>query len=824
MKTTAMRRTVGLSGKWRLSGKGENGEPIECAATVPGDVLSSLLDAGIVPDPYFGRNENRVQWAGDRQWTMRRAFNVPAEILAAREAVLQMDDVDTFATVFVNGREAGRTDNRFLAWSFDVKALLRPGANEIAVVFSPAAAVAAARAEDYPRPYGIIGAAMPGMNLIRKPTCHGGWDWGVRTMPTGLCGRCEIVARDAPEVERVRTGQRFNGDFSHCTLTVFADMSDGTTAESVVEIDDPPLWWPNGQGPQQFVEIQVDSLRFRVGLRKVEVVTADGALALRVNGRDVFAKGASWIPCDALPSRQTPERCRDLLESAAAAGMNMVRVWGGGQYEKDFFYDICDELGLMVWQDFMFSCAEYPADGAFLASVAREADFQVRRLARHPCIALWCGDNECVGATKWFADGDEARIAENRRTLEAIHSTLEKAVRDSDPDGRFFWPSSPCAGRGDYADGWHADGCGDMHYWDVWCGGKDFSEFRRYRPRFCSEFGYQSFPSREVARTFCAPDDVGPDSPDFAWHQKGGLNANRRILDTVGRLFPPPRDIGFTLDLSQIGQALAVKTAVEAWRALRPHCMGTLYWQLDDQWPVSSWSSLEYGGKWKHLHYHARRFFASLAIVANPSPDGQSLVFTAINDTPEAVEAEAEIRLFGFDGVLISGETIRRTGASALPPGSATVVATRPLSAYGTEEERKGRFLALELGDGALRTPRDAAVVHRNEFFFAPFRESPLAEAKIRVVVPGDSGSSGFRVVLTSDKPALFVWLDAPGIRGEFSDNSFALLPGEPRTVEFAPKDPEDTPEAFRAALRVSHLSWWVRRRNGSGNADQCGT
>ncbi len=737
-----------------------------------------------MPDPFWGRNERDVQWVAQHDWTFSREFDVPEDFLAHASIILSLEDCDTFATVFVNDVEVGETRDRFMRWDFDVRDVLRPGRNEIRLVFASAwrtgDELAAGR-----RPHPMSNSETAWFNngaFIRKPACHRGWDWGLAQMTTGPCGAIALIASDGGRIDSVRCRQDFNDDLSHCTLTVCAEFEGGREVEHVLEIDDPPLWWPNGAGEQRLVEVEVEGLRFRVGLRKLELDTEGGAVCFKVNNRPIFMKGANWIPCDAFESRQTPERYRELLESAVAANMNMIRLWGGGQYEKDCFYDLCDELGLLVWHDQMFSCAVYPADDAFLDDVRAETEYQVRRLQRHPCIALWCGDNECIGAARgWFGDviGKDARplyIEEAKLRFAA----QEEATNLADATRR-FWPSSPCAGVADFEhDAWHDDSRGDMHNWTVWHENAPFDRYRAYKPRFCSEFGFQSFPSREVAETFCQldPSAALADNEDFEWHQKN-CGGNRRIRETMARLFRPPRDALEMLFLSQVQQALAIKTAVEAWRTLRPHCMGTLYWQLNDLWPVSSWSSLEYGGKWKHLHHHARRFFAPVAIVAKPSDDGDALEFWALNDTAKAVEAEANVRTFGFDGTSFGTETF----CAILPPDSATCLASRPLDAYGDEEERKGRFLALSLG--GTRSCASAVAgngdppMHRNEWFFASFKDSPIAEANVSVSV------SGHNVTLTTDRPAFFVWLDVPGVRGEFEDNSFTLLPGEPRTVAF---------------------------------------
>ena len=791
---------IDLGGEWRLDGLDEQGAPLSCPAAVPGDVHGALLAAGRMPDPFWGRNEERVQWVAKGDWTFSRTFDVPEAFLRHASVILRLEDCDTFAAVFVNGEKLGETRDRFLRRDFDAKPALRAGRNEIRLVFASAWRTGDALAARAGRRHPMSMDASTWFNnaaFVRKPACHRGWDWGLAQMTTGPCGRVELVASDGDRIDAVFCEQAFDGALSHCTLRVHAILETGEEIVNAVEIDDPPLWWPNGAGERRFFEYAVPvagrTVRGRIGLRTVELETGGGAVAFKVNGRALFMKGANWIPCDAFEGRQTPERYRDLLESAAAAHMNMIRLWGGGQYEKDVFYDLCDELGLLVWHDQMFSCATYPADDAFLADVKAETEQQVRRLRDHACIALWCGDNECVGAARgWF--GDVIRPEDRPFYIgetKARHAVQEAATRAADPTRR-FWPSSPCAGTADFDhDAWHDDSRGDMHVWTVWAENKPFGDYRRFRPRFCSEFGFQSFPSLDVARTFCDLDGSatpGPaalsGNPDFEWHQKctGG---NRRILDTMARLLPPPRDAADTLYLSQVQQAVAIKTAVEAWRPLRPHCMGTLYWQLNDLWPVSSWSSLEYGGKWKPLHYHARRFYAPLAIMAAPSDDGAAIEIWAVNDTERAVSATAAVRLVAFDGAVLARETFR----AALPPDSATRLASRPLADYGAGPERAGRFLALEM-DGAPQ----------NGFFFSPFKDAPLADAAVAAAF------DGFRVTLSSDAPAFFVWANAEGIRGEFDDNSLTLLPGEPRTIAFSPKDAATTPDAFRRAFSVSRL------------------
>jgi beta-mannosidase len=657
-------------------------------------------------------------------------------------------------------------------------------------------------------------------------------------MTTGFCGPVKLIAHDGPKIDYVYCDQNFNEDFSRCDLTVFADVTEVNgrvhTVTNRIAINNPPLWWPNGAGEQRFygftVEVGDEKVTRRIGLRKIEIVnTPDvdeagkkGArMAVKVNGRELFMKGANWIPCDAFEMRQTPERYRDLLESAAAANMNMIRLWGGGQYEKDCFYDICDELGLLVWHDHMFSCAVYPADKAFLSEVEMELSYQLRRLRDHASIALWCGDNECIGALKWFKETD-ADPEYYKSALIKRHELQDAMVVKYDP-ARMFWPSSPCAGPGSFADNWKNDSQGDMHNWQVWHNNRPFDAYYAYRPRFCSEFGYQSFPSMEVAETFATREQILSRAPEFEWHQKNP-GGNRRIRETMLRYFNPPKDVESELLLSQFQQGMAIKMAVEGWRAQRPRCMGTLYWQLNDNWPVASWSSIEYGGKWKPLHHMARRFFAPVAVVAQPEiKDGKADVtrgaIYALNDTAETVKGELFVEYWTYDGRIVASKKKSVT----LPPDSS--VAVGDFRSPTVNHCSQAAFLVL-----TLRTPHGES---QNDWHFGFYKDMPLAAATVKVDVKGMVGGDGatvgrvvpnarrrhddmppyredspkmvHQITLSTDKPAFFVWANVRGVCGEFDDNSFTLLPGKPKTIRFMPKQLV-APDEFRNALSVTRL------------------
>ena len=823
-ETVSAAQSLSLAGKWTLRQVEDPSRPA-MEMTVPGGVHTALLEAGRIPDPFFGQNEKVIQWVGKQDWLVERRFTVPADLLACRSVTLRLEHVDTFCVISINGQEVGKTGNRFRRYDFEVKPYLREGGNTISARFLSPERVCEELARDLPREIPMVdNGIVPHINLIRKPACHGGWDWGLALMMTGFAGKVELLGADLARMDYVMCDQEHGYD--RCRVTVHTEVTspEGGSTELTVKLGDlvrresvtltpgrntfateltvlnPKLWWPNGAGEQALYPLEVTvgeaTLKRKLGLRTIEVVNEpdrDGvSMSFRVNGVDLFCKGANWIPCDAFMNRQTDARYADLLNAAAQANMNMLRLWGGGQFEDDRFYELCDELGLMLWHDFMFSCSLYPADKAFLAEVKAELNHQIRRLRDHASIALWCGDNECIGALTWFEPSRKNRdvylIAYDR-----LNRVLTDIVEELDP-ARTFWPSSPCGGPGDFSDAWHDDNKGDMHNWTVWHENKDFSAYYTYKPRFCSEFGYQSFSSPEVAATFCKAEDLNPTSPDFEYHQKN-KGGNTRILETMARYFRFPEGTENILYLSQVQQAMGIKTAVEGWRRLQPRCMGTLFWQLNDNWPVASWSSIEYGGKWKHLQYHAKRFYAPLAVMAVPADNNKKIELWAVNDHHDGVFAETEVVTWDFDGKKLLTQKI----SAQLPAHSSTLIQTYSVEEFGDEATRMDRFLAFTLRAHVQGGP----VVYRNEWMFNPYKRCNLKRAAVDAIPTLRSGK--WTVTLTTDKPAFFVWADTPGIRGTFSDNSFTLYPGQPVRLTFTPKGNE-TFEAFKAALTVKHL------------------
>lgn len=812
--------TLSLAGTWTLR-DAAGGDTIACP--IPGDVYSALLTARKIPDPYFGRNELDVQWPGEKDWIIERTIAVNAEQLARSEAWLTVEGLDTVAELSLNGTVIGTADNQFRRWQYEVRKLLKAGDNRLAIRLRSAVKEAAARAAKlpYPIPWSTNNQVAH-MNMLRKTQCHAGWDWGICLVTAGIYQRIDLTFVDAVRLDYVYTTQRHES--GRCVVTVTAELrspaggevpftvelagrkvdqkvrvgagQNSVSAEVIVE--NPKLWWPNGHGAQPLYDLTVsvgDQRKTRkLGLRTIELINQPDergiSMTFRVNGRDIFCKGANWIPADAMPSRETEERFRDLLESATAAHMNMIRVWGGGQFERDRFYELCDEKGIMLWHDMMFSCALYPADREFLANVREEVVHQIKRLRDHACVALWCGDNECIGALGWYPESKGAR---ERFVINwaRLNQTLADAISEADPS-RVFWPSSPCSGPGDFSDGWHDDTKGDMHYWDVWHGGKGMEAYFSIKPRFCSEFGYQSFSSPDVAKSFCPPEHWNITSPTMELHQKNP-GGNTKINEMFARYFRMPVGFENTLWLSQLQQALAIKLGVEFWRHQMPTCMGTLYWQLNDNWPVASWSSIEYGGKWKQLHHHSRRFFQPAIVTAFQTKDAVQI--WAVNDQAQPCQATVTATVCDLDGKAV--ETL--TFTASVPANSSVKLAEHPVARLAGER-RDQRFLVMDL-KGTLG---GQAVSHRNLHVFTEYKRYDLADPQIATAVTEAGGR--LTVTLKAAKPAFFCTVNADGIAGEFSDNSFVLLPGQEVALTFSPKQAGVTADALRKALSVMHL------------------
>ncbi|RCS22254.1 glycoside hydrolase family 2 protein [Phyllobacterium salinisoli] len=789
----ATKDRIDLAGEWHLR---DAGDRHGVSMAIPGDAISALYAAGAIPDPYHGRNEYDLRWIAEEDWLASRIFMLPANA-ASDGWHLDIDYLDTVAEIRINGEVVLEAANSFRRFRVDVSHALKAGENRIEILFrsNVRAGEALQEAQPFYVPYHTGNSPIANGNMLRKSQCHFGWDWNIAIAPFGLYGRivlervdnihiAQMVVHQHHEDSAVRLTVEIEVDagrdailpylitFDGQVITGHLEVSVGTNwlVESF-EIGNPKLWWPAGSGEQHLygLDIQLGALNEtrQIGLRRIELVTepdaAGNRFLFRVNGREIFCRGANWIPQDALPSRINPQATEGLLQSAVDANMNMIRVWGGGFYEPNWFYDLCDRLGLMVWQDFMFACNLYPSTPEFLAEVDEEVRYQSARLSHHASIALWCGDNELIGALTWF---EESRQNRDRYLVsyDRLNRTIETALRETVPDAN-WWPSSPSPGPMNFGDAWHDDSSGDMHFWSVWHEGKSFHEYRNVNPRFCSEFGFQSFPSMPVIRTFADMEDMNIASPVMEAHQKNS-GGNARIAETMFRYFRFPEAFENFVYLSQIQQGLAIRTAVEYWRSLKPHCMGALYWQLNDTWPVASWSSLDYGGGWKALHYMARRFFAPVYVSAIPDKDGLDVTFHAVNDTMQPVDIDLEIV-----AIDMSGETVR------LKEVSQTIATDRavPVASLAIDEIPEGSilFYRWSAADGSKGCDQYSPI---------PFKALALMDAGIRAVVT--TSGEGLWITLEATTLALFVTLECDA-EGRFSDNVLTLYPGESATVTF---------------------------------------
>ncbi len=840
--------TLSLAGEWQLRCVTARQDMAAVAMRIPGDNYTALMQAHVIPDPYYARNEGDVQWVGKEDWEISRNFSFSKE--EGSRCYLCMDMVDTYFTVLINGKQAAEGHNYFRIWRFDVTDFVRDGENSIAIRFASAERKAgeAARQLPYPIPYTKYDVFSPHRNLSRKIQCHSGWDWGPCLMVCGIYGSITLQPVRSGSIRALTVTTEpeepgnFGGSWKVCVDIHYHAEREGTAAFRIgleneggacgtglraeyhavpggntfsaqFSVRSPALWHSAdelkelGQAENTLYTLRVSTdesrmskqIAFRTLRLRAEKDSYGCSLFYELNGRALFAKGANWIPADALPSRWTEARCRYLLEASSAANMNTIRVWGGGQYESDSFYTLCDRLGLIVWQDCAFACSLYPSGEEFLHDVEQELEDNILRLQSHPSLAVWCGNNENLGALTWYEESRKNRDRYITDYDRLNHGTVEKTVRRCDP-WHTWWPSSPCAGPDTFGDNWHNDSEGDMHFWSVWHGREDMEAYLSIKPRFVSEFGFESFPSLEGIREFAPEEALNLTSPVLEYHQRSP-SGNSIILENFSRYFRFPSGTEQMLYLSQVQQALAVKTAVAYWRSLRPHCMGACYWQLNDVWPVTSWSSLEYSGKWKLLHYAARRFFAPLSLSLIQKDGG--ILASVVNETTGSADISVTIAFIGFDGTEIAAPvTVRRQLAS----DNAEYVWQQDvenLPLIGGDKERTGYFI--------LATMRSGAEEQRDVLFVRRWKKYELPRARITAQVSEKDGQ--LSVTLRTDRPAFYVSVEAAGIPGIFSDNMLILLPGTETVLSFTPSSygwqdaaPAPSAQDLQAALRIMSL------------------
>ncbi len=828
-----------LNGEWALKGA-----KVECKTIIPGDFHSSLEKNGIISNPFEGFNEQNQLWVGQTDWTIYRNFEISCKDDNAFY-ILELCQADTFFNVFINDILIGSGQNEFARYRFDISKSLKAGNNEIKIVFdSPEnKAIELSKKLEYPIPYSQFDVCSPHRNLVRKCQCNGGWDWGPCVMVSGIYSDINIFKTKTGIFDSLTVSydkkqnniwtlhaQSVFDSFSkegQCQVFVFELNQNEKTPvkkqvskeivfgknkiEVEIQVENPYLWKTSTELKQlELKQNEISTLTCnlqeepvsiskKVCFNNLKTVSqsdfANGqkgrSLYFENNGIPLFSKGSNWIPCDIYPSRMTYERYYQLLSSAADANINTIRVWGGGIYENEAFYDICDLLGLIVWQDCMFACSVYPATKEFLQNVSEELEYQIPRLQSHACIGLWCGNNENFGALNWYPETRENKVRYLFDYDRLYNNVIANAVKNLDPS-RMFWPSSPCAGPNDYGDNWHSDNQGDMHFWSVWHEKMSFSAYQSIQPRFVSEFGYESFPSLDTIGTFAKESDYNFTSPLMEYHQRSPIG-NTIILENFSRYFRFPSNFESMVYLSQVQQALAIKTAVSYWRALKPHCMGSIIWQLNDIWPGPSWSSLEYSGKWKLLHYEMQKFYSDV-FVSLFIQDGK-LNVSVCNDLKSNINGTLKINYYDFDG-----KEFYEQKSISLKLSKDTTKTVFEQELITKDIDKYFIYASFDY------TADNKAYSTSNTIFADLYKHCSIQEPELSYTVDYNKQNGCFDVMLESEKPAFFVSLDTTNIKGRFSTNMITLLPGKKQKITFTPEK-EYSIKEFKDNLFIKDLS-----------------
>ncbi len=816
-----------LNGRWQFR---EVGNREWQPAQVPGSVQTDLLALEQIPDPFIADNELKVQWVAERDWEYRLLFRLEPELLAEKQIFLVCDGLNTLAEVSLNGQPVGRGQNMFRQYRWEVTSRLAEGENELRLIFgSPVGYIRARQAE---RPLSSPDQSIPGAPYLRQAPCQFGWDWGPQLPPVGIWQDIRLEGWSVARLEEVRLDQhhteggvtvsanltlerwqaadlravlRLTGpDGQHQEVEAKLDEAD-TAGKLVVDLTDPQIWWPNGLGRQPLYRVDVrlyrdrsllDHRTYQIGLRTIELRQEPdrfgASFTFVVNGMPIFAKVANWIPADSFPTRISADHLEQLIRSAALANMNMLRVWGGGFYEGDRFYDLCDRYGLLVWQDFIFACSLYPAEEAFVENVRLEAVQNIRRLRHRASLALWCGNNEMEWS--WVAWGWDTPENQDLKAAydRMFHHLLPELCAAEDPD-RPYWPSSPSSGTPLQNPQSHERG--DDHYWEVWHGRKPFTAYRDQFPRFMSEFGFQSLPPLETIRAYADEADWNLTSYIMEHHQRHP-SGNGLIIAQMASMFRMPKDFPSLVYLSMVLQAEGIRYGVEHWRRNMDRVGGTLYWQLNDCWPVASWSSLDYYGRWKALHYGARRFFGPVLLSAEEQ--GETVKLHLSSDLPEEWSGTVRWSLESLAGERLEAGT----KAVTAPALHSREVAALDFSGQITPENRRELVLVYELWQAGERL--SLGVVP-----FGPTKHLELTDPQLGISVI--ETAENFEIEIRSRRLARFIELTLAGVESTagadviFSDNYFDL-PADRTAKVTLPLREGWSVERLRESLRVRSL------------------
>ena len=809
-------------------------------AKVPGTVHTDLLDNQLIEDPFYRLNELDLQWIDKCNWEYETSFIVSKKELAHQNAQLTFNGIDTYAEVYLNDSLILQPQNMFLRHKLDCKAILKEGKNTLKVMLhSPIKkGVQQHDSTNYKVPISAndlaeLGEVENGKRVsafMRKAPYHFGWDWGPRLVTSGIWRSVDLSFWSGPKITNSYIAQQALSEEAEFLATATIVSNTEESAQVEVHVNDkvlatqrlalkkgrqevqipfliakPNLWWPNGMGAQFLYDVALKVVtknssakkEQKLGIRAVELVQQPDSIGssfyFKINGVPTFAKGVNYIPQDVFLPRVSKQKYRHLLESAAAANMNMIRVWGGGVYEDDYFYELCDSLGLMVWQDFMFACSMYPKDKDLISSIYKEAIGNVSRLRNHPSIVLWCGNNEVLSAWKRWGWEDQNKESQSEEIANLLwsaydtifHQVLPSAVKKAAPQA-LYWSASPSSSRGVKS----SNNSGDMHYWGVWWGGEPFSAYEKEIPRFMSEYGFQSFPEFEAIKKFTKPEDHDMYSTVMQSHQRSSIG-NKTIEKYLLYYYKKPKDFESLLYVSQLMQAHGIGLGAEAHRKNRARCMGSLYWQLNDCWPVASWSSIDYYGKWKALHYTIKKVFAP--VIVTHSIEQDTLHTYVVSDLLDTLYAQINYQLLAFNGKPLTAKSKQITVVPNQSNKHLSVAMDRLLA----NNEKDNVFLKTEL------LLNDSLITKKHKFFM-PFKALNFSKPKLEIKI-NQLSVKQFQLTISSNTLAKDVFLSLPS-EGVFSDNYFDLIPGQEKQVIFNTKKEFDE-YSIRENLKILTLA-----------------
>ena len=804
--------TVEISENWTFK---NNVDSFWLEASVPGDVHMDLLKNGLIEDPFYRLNEHDLQWIDKTDWEYKTEFDLSKKDINSHSLSLDFHGIDTYSSIYLNDSLIATTDNMFIGKTVDIKSFAKLGKNKLYVkLYSPINKgvklhdslgydISSFNANDLAEIGKVEGNKRVSV-FTRKAPYHYGWDWGPRLVTSGIWQPINIKKWNYFNIEDLYIKQK--------TLDESASLVAEIEVESYLEIDemiseiyvdnqkvstdliyinkgankieipftikDYELWWPNGMGDQNMYEIKVKlqsnnnfvTTSKRIGLREINLVTSEDSIGnnfyFEVNKKTVFMKGVNYIPQDIFLNRVSDDKYEELLNSAVDANMNMIRVWGGGIYENEIFYNLCDEKGLLVWQDFMFACAMYPGDEEFLKSVEQEAEFNVKRLRGHPSIALWCGNNEVRSAWKnwgWEKDVIENQSPEIANEIskaydDVFHKILPKVVNNLD-SSTAYWPSSPGS---TFSGGTESYTSGDAHYWGVWWGKENFESYNQKVPRFMSEFGFQSFPEFSSIDKYTNESDYSIYSDVMKSHQRSSIG-NKTIEDYMLRYYNKPKSFKGYLYVSQILQAYGMSIGMESHRRNKGYSMGSLYWQLNDCWPVASWSSIDYFGKWKALHYSTKRAFQPVLI--NFLKTDSEIELHIISDLLESKEVDLNLKVLSF-----SGEVLYELNKSYLLQQNSTMKAeSLSIDWLNKNFDPNSSLLVASLFSEEIE-------ISNNNYYLSEFKDIKLTKPLIEYEI--DELINTFEVSLKSKNLVKNVFVDIASSQN-FSDNYFDMIPGK---------------------------------------------